>query len=77
MLDINFIRQNKDIVKKGTSDKGFDATLVDKVLELDEKRRKLLLEIEQLRAKRNKIADEKKPSDEGKRVKEDLKAIGL
>ncbi|KKT54312.1 MAG: Serine-tRNA ligase [Candidatus Woesebacteria bacterium GW2011_GWA1_44_23] len=73
MLDINFIRQNKDIVKKGTSDKGFDATLVDKVLELDEKRRKLLLEIEQLRAKRNKIADEKKPSDEGKRVKEDLK----
>ena len=73
MLDINFIRQNKDIVKKGTSDKGFDAALVDKVLELDEKRRKLLLEIEQLRAKRNKIADEKKPSDEGKRVKEDLK----
>lgn len=73
MLDINFIRENKDIVKKGVTDKGFDVSLVDKVLELDEKRRKLIMEIEGLRAKRNKIADEKKPSDEGKKIKEELK----
>ena len=73
MLDINFIRQNTDVVKKGVANKGFDATLVDKVLKLDEKRRKLILEIEQLRAKRNKIADEKKFSEEGKIVKEQLK----
>lgn len=73
MLDINFIRENVDIVKRGVGNKGFDVGLVDKVLELDEKRRKLLLEIEGLRAKRNKIADEKKPSDEGKKIKEELK----
>ena len=73
MLDINYIRENKDIVKKGVTDKGFDISLVDKVLELDEKRRKLILEIEQLRAKRNKIADEKKFSEEGKIIKEQLK----
>ncbi len=73
MLDINFIRENKDLVKKGVADKGFEPSLIDKVLVLDEKRRKLILEIEQIRAKRNKIADEKKPSDEGKKIKEELK----
>lgn len=73
MLDINFIRENIDLVKKGVTNKQFDASLVDKVLDLDEKRRKLLLEIEQIRAKRNKIAEEKKPSEEGKKIKEELK----
>lgn len=73
MLDINFIRENVDLVKKRVETKGFDPSLIDKVLSLDEKRRKLLLEVEQLRAKRNIIADEKKPSDEGKKIKEELK----
>lgn len=73
MLDINFIRENADLVKKGVADKQFDASIVDKVLALDEKRRKLILDVEALRAKRNKIADEKKPSEEGKKVKEELK----
>jgi len=73
MLDINFIRENKDLVKKGTADKQFDTSFIDKVLTLDEKRRKMILEIEQLRAKRNKIADEKKFSEEGKIIKEQLK----
>ncbi|KKS00509.1 MAG: Serine-tRNA ligase [Microgenomates group bacterium GW2011_GWC1_41_20] len=73
MLDINFIREHKDLVKKGVESKGFDITLIDKVLDLDEKRRKLLLEVEGLRARRNRIAEEKKPSDEGKKIKEELK----
>lgn len=73
MLDINFIRENVDLVKKGVGNKGFDPGLIDKVLELDETRRKLLLEVEQLRARRNRIAEEKKPSDEGKKIKEELK----
>ena len=77
MLDINFIRENVDLVKKGVADKQFDPSIVDRVLALDEKRRKLILEVEGLRAKRNKIASEGKPSDakvlEGKKVKEELK----
>lgn len=73
MLDINFIRENTNLVKKGVGNKGFEVGLIDKVLELDEKRRKLLQEIEQLRARRNRIAHEKKPSDEGKKIKEELK----
>jgi len=73
MLDINFIRENKESVKKAISTKNFDPSLVDRVLVLDEKRRKLLLEVEGLRAKKNRIAEEKKPSDEGKKIKEELK----
>ena len=73
MLDVNFIRENIDIVKKGVTNKGFDSSLIDRVLELDEKRRKLILEIEQMRAKKNKIAGEKKFSEEGKIIKEQLK----
>jgi len=77
MLDINFIRENVDLVKKGVADKQFDPDMIRKVLELDEKRRKLILEVEGLRAKRNKIASGGKPSAakalEGKEIKEELK----
>ncbi len=74
MLDIQFIRDNPEKVKKGVSAKQLDAKLVDKVLELDEKRRVLLGEIESLRARRNEIA-KKKPFDraQGKKVKEELR----
>lgn len=61
------------MVKKGVLDKGFDPDLVDRALKLDEKRRKLIIEVESLRAKRNKIAEEKKPSEEGKKIKGELK----
>jgi len=57
MLDINFIRENKDLVKKGVADRQLDPSVVDKVLELDEKRRKLIPEVEKLRYNRNKNAD--------------------
>ena len=77
MLDINFIRENKELVKKGIADKQFDPSLVDAVLELDEKRRKLIIEIEGLRARRNKISEKGKPSSakasEGREIKEELK----
>lgn len=77
MLDINFIRENVDLVKKGVGNKGFDPNQIDKLLALDERRRKLLLEIEGLRAKRNKISSDGKPSEdmaeEGRKIKEELK----
>jgi seryl-tRNA synthetase len=78
MLDINFIREYPKKVKKGVLAKGFDASIVDKVLELDEKRRTLLGEIEELRAERNKLAKLGRPksseASKGKKIKEDLKA---
>jgi seryl-tRNA synthetase len=71
MLDIKFIRENTDLVKKGVGDKGYDVSLVDKVLELDEHRRKLIVEIEQIRASRNKAAEEKN-IEQGRRIKDEL-----
>ncbi|MCS7091783.1 MAG: serine--tRNA ligase [Patescibacteria group bacterium] len=77
MLDIQFIRENPEKVKKGVSDKQYDSSLVDKVLVIDKKRRQLIQELQDLRAKRNSIADAVKRSidkselvEEGKKVKE-------
>lgn len=71
MIDINLLRENPEKVKKGISEKGYDVAIVDKVLKLDEHKRKLILEIETLRAERNKAAEEKN-IEEGKRIKETL-----
>ena len=57
MLDLKFIRENSDLVKKGIEAKN-DKNRVDEVLELDKKRRELLVESEQLKAKRNQVSQE-------------------
>ncbi|MHA2055040.1 MAG: serine--tRNA ligase, partial [Candidatus Hodarchaeales archaeon] len=77
MLDIKYIRENKDEVKRGVANKQYDPSLVDKILLLDEKRRKLLSEVEGLRAERNKIKKERTEEAKklGKKIKESLKKI--
>ncbi|MCK4916861.1 MAG: serine--tRNA ligase [Candidatus Omnitrophica bacterium] len=57
MLDIKIIRQNTDLVRKALKDKKSKFNL-DEFLKIDEDRRKVLGEIENLKAKQNKI-DEK------------------
>lgn len=52
MLDIKFIRENADLVKAGAADKHL-ACDVDRLLEVDKRRRELQLEIEKLRAEVN------------------------
>lgn len=52
MLDIKFIRENIDKVKKAVKDKNREVD-IDRLLELDEKRRKLITDIEEKRGKRN------------------------
>ena len=72
MLDIKFIRENKEKVIKGLEKRLFkDINLVDQVLGLDDQRKKLLLEIENLRAKRNIVSKEKNIK-EGTKIKEEL-----
>lgn len=71
MLDIKFIRDHADLVKKGTADKQRDPKLVDQVLELDDKRRVLISQTEQLRSVRNKLTKEQ--IEEGKKIKDQLK----
>src|SRR3989304_6151973 len=72
MIDITKLRENPQFYRKATADKQFDPTLVDDLLKIDEKRKKLIGEIEALRGKRNKIA-ESKNIEEGKKVKDELK----
>jgi seryl-tRNA synthetase len=57
MLDIKFIRENPEKVKKGLKNKGVDFD-VDYLLELDEKRRTKIKEVDDLRAKHNKASEE-------------------
>lgn len=57
MLDIKFIRENKDLVKEGAKKKHIDFD-VEKLLELDDKRRALISETEEMKAQQNKTTDE-------------------
>lgn len=54
MLDIKFIRENSEKVKEACVQKQVDCD-IDKILELDQKRRKLLQDIEGLKARQNKL----------------------
>ena len=73
MLDINFIKENQEKVKKGTKDKGYDVFLVEQVLKVDGKRRDLIGKTEGLRAQRNKLG--KDDVEKGRKIKEDLKKL--
>ncbi len=56
MLDIKQIRENPEAFKKGIAIKGADSKLIDQILELDEKKRKLITDSEQLQAEKNKVS---------------------
>jgi len=73
MLDINFIRENKDEVKKGLQRRGVVLD-IENLLKIDEKRRSLIQEIEELRKKRNEISSMagEKNIEEGKKIKKVL-----
>ena len=81
MLDINFIRENLDLVQKSAKEKGYTID-IKKVIELDDSRKSVLQETEELRRKRNEIAAKMKGGkpdpkliEEGKTVKEQLVSL--
>ncbi|MCX6826075.1 MAG: serine--tRNA ligase [candidate division Zixibacteria bacterium] len=57
MLDLKFIRENPQIVKEAVKNKK-ESVDIDKILELDNKRRSLITKVEQLKAERNKVSEE-------------------
>ena len=78
MLDVKFIRENLELVEKSAKEKGYKID-VRKVLELDDRRKAELVEVEELRRKRNEIAAKMKGGKpapeliaEGKKVKDEL-----
>jgi seryl-tRNA synthetase len=79
LLDINLIRENPDLLRKALRDRQLDASPVDTILKLDEKRRAILTEVEALKAERNAVSKEiGQMKDATKRqVKiEDMRAVG-
>jgi len=58
MLDINIIRDKPELVRQALLDRQMDADPVDRVLALDEQRRSLIVQTEQLKAERNTVSKE-------------------
>jgi len=76
MLDINFIKENLELCKTAAINKNRMVEW-ERLLKLDETRRKLTKSVDDLRAQRNEIS--KKPievaREEGKQIKESLKGL--
>lgn len=83
MLDIKFIRENKDIVQAGAKKKLIDID-IEKLIALDDERLKVLKEVEELRSEVNRVSNDIARDqdsalkiqliEEMRSVKEDIKA---
>ena len=58
MLDMTLIREQPELVRKALRDRQMDASPVDAILALDERRRGMLTEVEALKAERNTVSRE-------------------
>lgn len=81
MLDIQFIRDNPDLVAEKSRQKGYEVD-IEQLLGFDKERRELLQQGEDLRRQRNELSEQtkgQKPSEEqieqGRRLREEL--VGL
>lgn len=72
MLDIKFIRENPDKVKEACQKKQVKVD-IDRLLKLDEQRRKFIQEIEILKSKKNKLG--KDEIEKAKKIKKEIKKI--
>ncbi len=73
MLDINYIRENIDKVKKVNELRKLSVDL-EKLIKVDEERRGLIIKVDDLRAKRNEAA-KAKDIEVGKRIKGELESL--
>ena len=78
MLDIKFIRENPDKVKAGIANKNEKGN-VDGVLALDEERRNIIVQVEELKATRNKVSSQipkmKKAGEDTTEVLAEMKQV--
>lgn len=76
MLDVKLIRENPDLVKDNTKNRGYDVRIFEDALKIDKKWREMKKEDDDLRAERNKVSKEisdakkKKNSDAEKLMKQ-------
>ena len=60
MLDIRYIRENAQRVQEAAKQKGYAHVDIQKLLELDDNRRTLQQQVDELRTRRNEIASKMK-----------------
>ncbi len=77
MLDINLIREQPDVVRKAMKDRQMDASPIDAILQLDEKRRSLLTEVEKMKAERNAVSKEISQLKDASAKKSKIEAMRL
>ena len=58
MLDLNFIREQPEVLRNALVDRQMDSDVVDVLLSLDSERRALLVKVESLKAQRNLVSKE-------------------
>ncbi len=58
MIDLNTIREQPEHIKKSLSARQMETSPVDRILELDEKRREIIQQVETLKAERNAVSKE-------------------
>jgi seryl-tRNA synthetase len=79
VLDIKLIRQNPEIVREALANKGVNVDL-DKLIALDLRRRQILQEVEQLKAKRNEVSKQvgilKKQGQDASAIIAEMGSIG-
>ncbi|MGL5831131.1 MAG: serine--tRNA ligase [Candidatus Altimarinota bacterium] len=68
MLDLKALRENPDHFKTALAKKKVDSALLDQIIELDEKRRHLLTEMENQQAEQNKLSKEIQSADASARA---------
>jgi seryl-tRNA synthetase len=79
MLDLKFVRENPELVKAGIAKRN-DHTDIDKILELDSKRREIIRTVEQLKSDKNKasgeIAQKKKAGEDASAAITRMREVG-
>ncbi len=80
MLDLKFIRQNPELVKEAFMKKAMDGhEAVDRILDLDQERRRILVRVEELRGLKNRVSEQvaqmKKANEDARDLVEQMKAV--
>ncbi len=78
MLDLKFIRENPELVKQGVENKN-EKSRVDEVLKLDEERRNLIVQADELKSQRNQVSSQipkmKKAGEDVSTVLSEMKRV--
>ncbi|UCF80604.1 MAG: serine--tRNA ligase [Acidobacteriota bacterium] len=80
MLDRHFVRENPDVVKKKFAERGLPPASVDAHLALDEKRRRMLQKVEELKHLKNTVSREigelKKKGEDAEEKVAEMRRVG-